>query len=164
MKSIPMRQAKPTPDDLKMAKDLCGAFDDICAGYLPNADGEEPEGTVDIENDEEAANALRALLEIFSRGNLDRCVWTLSMLMDPANAVVDPDLCYVALHPRLTNATTPEPDCAVESTLREAVEAALEYMPSSTVQNWPPGYRLKREAIQKCRDALRAAERGDGKP
>lgn len=40
----------------------------------------------------------------------------------------------------------------------EALEAALKYMPSSTVHNWPPGYELKREAIQKCRAALQAAK------
>lgn len=120
MKSIPLRQAKPTPDDLKMAKDLLAAFGCIFSGTLPKVDQkygfdpDEPfdeddllaeaeeieESEIDLEDDEDAAKALRVLLAIVLRGSLDRCVWTLSMLMDPANSVIDPDVAHVALHPR----------------------------------------------------------------
>lgn len=104
---IPIRQAKPNAADLEMAKSLLIAFHNIFAGYMPEDDddlGEDDddgaERLVDFDDDENAAKALRAVLTILLRGSLDRCVWSLVMLLDPANAVVDPDAEHVAMHPR----------------------------------------------------------------
>lgn len=38
--------------------------------------------------------------------------------------------------------------------LAQALRACLEYIPGSEVRGWPPGHRLKREALDKTRAAL----------
>lgn len=106
MDRIPLRQAKPNAADLAMAKALLVAFQNIIDGYMPESDGDdgEPEEEIAIANDEDAAKALLALLQIYLRGSLDRCVWTLSMLMDPKNMIVNPDVSHVEVHPRIQRA------------------------------------------------------------
>jgi len=100
MGQIPFRQAKPNAADLEMLKSLWAALVDIQSGYFPEETAHEEGEEILLGIDEEAARAMRGLMAVLERGSIDRCVWTLSMLMDPANAVVDPDADHVAIHPR----------------------------------------------------------------
>lgn len=100
MGQIPLRQAKPSAADLEMLKALWGGLTDIQSGYFPERLSFEVDEELLLENDEEAAKAMRKIMAVLERGSLDRCVWTLAMLMDPANAVIDPDADHVAIHPR----------------------------------------------------------------
>lgn len=99
-KKITIRQAKPNAADLEMLKSLWAALVDIQSGYFPERLSFEVDEELLLENDEEAAKAMRKIMAVLERGSLDRCVWSLVMLLDPANAVIDPDADHVAIHPR----------------------------------------------------------------
>ncbi len=42
--------------------------------------------------------------------------------------------------------------------MAEALQACMAYMPCSEVHNWPPGWKLKDEAIKKAKAALSKVE------
>lgn len=47
-----------------------------------------------------------------------------------------------------------------EAALVEACDASMAYVPCSEVRNWPPGWALKRDAIEKLSAVLPSAAKG----
>lgn len=55
-------------------------------------------------NEDHTRYLAERIFEIAGQGNLFRVVGGLEVLLNPENAVVDPDDDYIALHPRFKNA------------------------------------------------------------
>ena len=151
-KTIPVRIAKPTATDLEMMKAMARAFNEIDDGYLPSESDDE-----DDEPLPGPAEAFEAIDRIRSRGNFDRCVWTLDTLLLEKNAIVDPDVDHVALHPRF------EKMMAENERLRELCEelvGALEEIVNNAVKNYEGSMDIYPEAIAAARSALNKAKGG----
>lgn len=96
---INLRMAKPNAGDMQVAKDLARAFSEIAEGYMPTLIDDDSDERLGVDPGK-IREAFYRLCEIAQRGSLDRVVWTLDMLLNPKNAVIDPDSDHVALHPR----------------------------------------------------------------
>lgn len=94
-----MKMAKANEADMEMAMKLCGALNALENGDLPAFDGDTDPGFFDEHDDEQAAMAMRQLLNLVGRGSLERVVWGMSVLLDPANKLVDPDANTLERHP-----------------------------------------------------------------
>lgn len=101
-----MKVAKPSPRDLDAALDLLGLLDAISRDYYPT-DPSQPDDDAPTFIDHESLEHLQHVLQQL-RGVLDkapgfqgRVLFGAAMLMDPRNRVLNPDLDYIALHPRL---------------------------------------------------------------
>lgn len=101
-----MKMAKASEADLRMAMQLCGAFDLLGQRFLPCmpeaieelAEDDESE-RFDRDDDAQCGRALRHLLEIAERGSLMRVIWGMAVLLDPENRMVDPAADTLELHP-----------------------------------------------------------------
>jgi len=104
-KRITLKQAKPNQDDLDTLKRLVVAIHEAEDGSIPTLDDDEtPDSIDDVES---KARAFDRIMQIATSGravSLDRCVWSLVMLMDPANHVVNPDADHIELHPFIVRA------------------------------------------------------------
>lgn len=93
-----MKMAKASEADLRMAMDLCAAFDVLGQRFVPCmpeaieelGDDDEREA-FDRDDDAQCGRALRHLLEVAERGSLSRVIWGMVYLLDPDNRFVDPD-------------------------------------------------------------------------
>jgi hypothetical protein len=94
-----MKMAKASMADMEMALKLCGAFNALENGDLPAFDGDTDPGLFDEHDDEQAAMAMRQLLNIVCGGSLERVIWGMHVLMDPENKLVDPDADTLERHP-----------------------------------------------------------------
>lgn len=93
-----MKMAKASEADITMALDLVGAMDSIMRyGQLPDPADDR---RLDLDDPDDARLALRTLIGIANRGSLGRVVMGMVTLLDPRNAVVDPDSDVLELHPK----------------------------------------------------------------
>lgn len=96
MSKFEMKMAKASKEDLDAAMDLRDAFECIEGGCDP----ENEEHEFNIEDRDDCQRALKHMLGIYQRGSLMRVVFGMSVLLDPRNQIVDPDLPHLQLHPR----------------------------------------------------------------
>lgn len=96
-----MEMAKATPTDLKAAIDLSNAMDALSKGFLPpemtNPSGEDSDR---YDAQQHAAAVLEHLCQIAAQGSLFRVSFGMSVLLDPANEVVDPTATTLQFHPK----------------------------------------------------------------
>jgi len=97
-----MKMAVASPREIEKAVVLAGILEDLEDGQFPrDANGDWDEDGPD-RFDEDDPDHVRALLERLDRiGDLWRVALGYSVLTDPKNAVINPDLSYLELHPRL---------------------------------------------------------------
>ncbi|MFM0351253.1 hypothetical protein [Paraburkholderia sp. RL17-347-BIC-D] len=109
---VQMKMAKASKQDIDAAVELVGVLGDIDKGYhpaTPNAeDADEPTFF-----DEDDPEHLRVFYDRMKEcldsalGGMFRVVWGFSMIM--SNDMVDPDLDYLAFHPRIVQALARPP-------------------------------------------------------
>lgn len=94
--------AKASRADLDAAHALDRAFESLLRYRHEPAeqDGEESEQRFDIDDPASCRRVVERLLAIAKRGSLMRVVMGLDVLLDPRNEIVDPDLDYLAPHPK----------------------------------------------------------------
>lgn len=97
-----VKMAKASRADLDAAFALHRAFEYLLSyGYEPaESEDDEREQRFDIDDHESCRRVLDRLLAIARRGSLMRVVMGLDVLLDPRNEIVDPDLDYLAPHPK----------------------------------------------------------------
>ena len=104
-----MQMAKASEKDLSAALDLCGVLEDIDRGYFPRpvpADENQPYtfSFFDEDNPEHLRalyDRIKACLEASSGGGMFRVMFGMTVVLDPKNAIVDPESDFLKLHPRL---------------------------------------------------------------
>lgn len=106
-----MKMAKASAADMAMAVELVQALDILGQQHFPSFpkaieqlgpdDEREP---FDSDNDAHCGRAMRHLLDILDRGSLFRVIWGMSVLLDPANKVVDPSADTLEHHPEVVAA------------------------------------------------------------
>lgn len=94
--------AKASPKDIEAAKDLhhfieaiardCEDLSEVCDEF-------------DLKGYEDCTTMQEYLATAWRKGGLFRVVWGMGVLLDPRNQIVDPDLDYLALHPRFSRPT-----------------------------------------------------------
>lgn len=106
-----MKMAKANEADLNMAMELCNALDALTNKWSPtmpegaatDCDDEEVEH-FNIDNNDQCRRALEYLIALADRASLMRVVWGCAVMLDPANALVDPKADTIELHPGLRDA------------------------------------------------------------
>ncbi len=108
MKEIGLRMAKATPEDLEAAILLNGMLSDVFEDdqFPRGLDGEFSESDPDYfdEDDGDHLRALyRRLREVYRRrpGGMNRVIWGMDTIMNPANRIVDPDKDHLVPHPAI---------------------------------------------------------------
>lgn len=96
-----MKMAKASEKDMVAALDMCQALNTLEDGFLPHeiAEGEDEAGRYDEEK--HASRVVEHLLRINRRASMFRVCFGMTVLLDPANAIVDQELSHLELHPRL---------------------------------------------------------------
>lgn len=101
-RTITMRMAKASAQDIAATYELANLMQDIAAGRYPATDEEAEAPTwFDSSNREHLEYLHRRMVGLAERGSLFRVVGGLDTLLSPANALVDPAVDHLALHPRL---------------------------------------------------------------
>lgn len=118
--------AKATEKDMDAALAMCRALESLEDGYLPDemTPGEE---MVAYYADEHAEKVVEYLVGIQKRASLFRVCFGMTVVLDPANEIVDPELSHLELHPRLL-----------------ACKSACAGIPDEKLQSWlnPPEGQL----------------------
>lgn len=104
-----MKLAKADENDLRAALAITGVLDDIAKGEYPRdvqIGDKGIQGSGEGWFDEDDPDHLRALYDRLklcmdaAPGGLFRVTFGMATVMDPKNAIVDPDADHLALHPR----------------------------------------------------------------
>lgn len=98
-----MKMAKANSQDLDMALKLSSAFESLQYGYLPDGmtEGAEPGADDGVQYDERkhAQAVVEYLLRLIGSASLFRVTMGMSVVLDPRNALVDPDADTLERHP-----------------------------------------------------------------
>jgi len=107
-----MKMAKASKQDIDAAIELASVLGDIDKGYYPSApNAEDPDEPTFFDADD--SEHLRAFYDRVkgcldsAPGGMFRVIWGFSMIMN--NDMVDPDLDYLAFHPRIAQALARPP-------------------------------------------------------
>jgi len=109
---VQMKMAKASKQDIDAAVELVSVLGDIDKGYYPSTpDAEDPDEPTFFDADDSEHlrafyNRVKGCLDA-APGGMFRVVWGFSMIM--SNDMVDPDLDYLAFHPRITAALARPP-------------------------------------------------------
>lgn len=95
-----MKMAKANENDLNTALEMCRALEALEGGYLPDEMTDDDDG-VAYYADEHAEKVVEHILAIHKRASLFRVCFGMTVLLDPANQIVDQELSHLELHPRL---------------------------------------------------------------
>lgn len=107
--TIHLRMAKASREDIAAAGELASILDNIWRGYYPAYDGAEDSPTFfDADKREHLEFLYERIRVLADRGSLFRVVLGLETLLSDANAIVDPDLDHLELHPRFKALEAPE--------------------------------------------------------
>lgn len=98
MTSTGMKMAKATQEDIETAIALANALESLALGHF---DDHEDWPAFDVDDAQSCQRAIRRLLDLHDRGSLLRVIWGMATIVDPANAVIDPDADVLQLHPTL---------------------------------------------------------------
>ena len=122
-----MKMSKATQKDMEAALELCRALENLSGGYLPDVMAEGQEDAVHYEEREHAEKVVEYIIGIQRRASLFRVCFGMTVLLDPENEIVDQELTYLELHPRL-----------------RACYTACEGIPDELLQSWlnPPEGQL----------------------
>jgi hypothetical protein len=105
-KTFGIRMAKAREADIEAAFEMAGVLESLGHGRYPSREGDEDAPMHFNSDDYEHLQYLhQRLIEIEEKGSLFRVVGGLDTLLNPANAIVDPDDDCIALHPRFTAQT-----------------------------------------------------------
>lgn len=96
-----MKMAKANENDLKAALEMCRALEALEGGYLPDEMTDDDDDGVAYYADEHAEKVVEHLIAISKRASLFRVYFGMSVLIDPANNIVDQKASHLELHPRL---------------------------------------------------------------
>jgi hypothetical protein len=98
-----MKMAKANERDLDMALKLSSAFESLQYGYLPDGmtEGDEPGAEEGVQYDERkhAQAVVDYLRRLTGSASLFRVTMGMSVVLDPRNALVDPDADTLERHP-----------------------------------------------------------------
>lgn len=104
---LQMKMAKASKQDIDAAIELVSVLGDVDKGYYPSTpDAEDPDEPTFFDADD--SEHLRAFYDRVkgcldsAPGGMFRVIWGFSMIMN--NDMVDPDLDYLAFHPRIVEA------------------------------------------------------------
>jgi hypothetical protein len=109
---VQMKMAKASKQDIDAAVELASVLGDIDKGYYPatpNAEDADEPTFFDADDPEHLRafyNRVKGCLDS-APGGMFRVVWDFSMVM--SNDMVDPDLDYLAFHPRIVEALARKP-------------------------------------------------------
>lgn len=104
-KTIGIRMAKATREDLDGAHELAGILESLERGYYPAREtDEDPPTFFDHEDVEHLQYLVDRLLAIARKSSLFRVAGGLETLLSDNNAVVDPVADCIELHPRIKSA------------------------------------------------------------
>lgn len=97
-----MKMAKASEADLGSAIKICSALESIDRGFMPEGFDTEDDDIEDfwIDSGSDCRKVLTYLLDAMGTGSLGRVVWGMSVLIDPKNEAIDPDLDYIEHHPK----------------------------------------------------------------
>lgn len=97
-----MKMAKASEADLNMAMELCGFLGDIDRRYVPERCSEGGEGIefLDTDDGEQCSRIVEALHDILQKGSINRVVWGMAVVCDPANECIDPAADTIEHHPK----------------------------------------------------------------
>lgn len=97
-----MKMAKASEADLGAAIKICSALESIDRGFMPEGFDTEDDDIEDfwIDSGSDCRKVLTYLLDAMGTGSLGRVVWGMSVLIDPKNEAIDPDLDYIEHHPK----------------------------------------------------------------
>ena len=159
-KKIGVRMAKANEKDMNAAFELAGLLEALERGFYPAREGDENAPMHFDETNREHLEYLHdRLTEIASKGSLFRVVGGLDTLLNPNNAVVDPDDDCIALHPRFKTQPMPAPgavDEATEALAKKMYDAQKDRLGREWEGQWKP---TKDHWIAKARAALTTAGR-----
>lgn len=110
MGKIELRMGKATEQDLDFALVMAGIIDDVfdsrmgCGSNYPRGVdgkyGEDDPSFFDWDNPEHVAAFSDRILHLQGKCSLTRVIFGMQTLLSPENAIVDPDVDYLKLHPR----------------------------------------------------------------
>lgn len=104
-KTITLRMAKASEQDIDTAFEVAGILEALGKGYYPRRESESDAPMhFDSDNFEHLEYLYERIRECEAKGSLYRVVGGMHMLLHPSNAVVDPVADYIKLHPRFTPA------------------------------------------------------------
>ena len=103
-KTIGLKMAKASDNDLDMAMDLANAIDTFESNFFPAKCDSGDDEFFDIDYPEHCQRAMEFLLEINGRGSLSRVVFGMATILNPANNLVDPELDHLEPHPAINKA------------------------------------------------------------
>lgn len=96
-----MKMAKATQADLDMANELAGILEALVNRSLP-VEIAEAMGTdsFDIDDREHCREAMGLIMNTLRKASLFRVTFGMQVLLDPGNAIVDPDARTLEVHPK----------------------------------------------------------------
>jgi len=103
--SIELTIAKATPADLSGALELASILDNLDRGYYPSRESDEDAPLYfDDDNVEHLQYLYQRIRDIAERASLFRVAFGMACLLDEKNALVDPAVDHLAIHPRIKDA------------------------------------------------------------
>ncbi|SMG09859.1 hypothetical protein [Paraburkholderia susongensis] len=99
-----MKMARADADDIEAALELVAILGNVDRGYMPDVADSEDETFFDPDRETHLKLFYECVMDCVERspGGIFRVVWGFQTLV--ANNVIDPELDYLELHPRLTAA------------------------------------------------------------
>lgn len=107
---VSLQVAKASEADMRALLDVVNIIEAMAKGWMPeiqNDEGEDdkPDDEIFDEDDpEHCRHAVAMLLRADERGGLFRAAFGLTVLLNPKNELVDPDLDHIAKHPKIISA------------------------------------------------------------
>ena len=98
--------AKANEKDMEAALAMCCALESLERGYLPDEMTEGQDGPVWYDERQHAASVVEFMIGIQNRASLFRICFGMTVVLDPRNEIVDPDLTHLELHPKFARVAT----------------------------------------------------------
>ena len=144
-----MKMAKASENDMEVSLSICKALDSLEDGQLPD-EMTEGDDCVFYESDKHAELVVDYLVNLFKKASMFRVCFGMTVILDPANEMVDPNLSHIEFHPKILRMEDQ----------RDTLLAALKSLIKSLSDNDEEGLI---EHTQPMMDARAAVEAVDGK-
>lgn len=107
--SVTMKMAKASHEDMSALLDVVSVIEAMAKGWMPELKAEEgiecpDDDLFDPDDPEHCRYVVDMLLRADERGGLFRAAFGLTVLLNPKNELVDPDLDHIAKHPNIIKA------------------------------------------------------------
>lgn len=140
-----MKMARASEHDLDVALKTSSLIESLELGYMPNSDDDDA-APFDIDDLDQCQGVVKRLLDINKGGSIFRVTYGMSVVLAPANRLLDPNADTLECHPdinalkanaeaaakKLRSAEICHPR-AVETLLDEARQILAPYLPAG----WP---------------------------